>query len=221
MIARELITTSITPLRTSDTGAFALALMDEFRVSHLPVVNEAEFLGVISDTDILAMNDPDEPVGNSKLSLTGAYVTEGQHIFEAMKICDSLKLSILPVVSEKNHFLGIITLQRLLQQLTYILGINNPGGIIVLEMNDKDYTLTEIAHIVESNDAKILDLYVTGYPDSTKVDVTLKINRIDLTPVLQTFFRFNYLVKASWSHEDNYNEGLKDRFDALMNYLNI
>jgi acetoin utilization protein AcuB len=221
MIARELITTSITPLRTSDTGAFALAQMEEFRVSHLPIVNEVDFLGIISDTDILALNDPDEPVGNSRLSLTGAYVTEGQHIFEAMKVFDSLKLSLLPVLSDKDHFLGVITIPNLLKEITTIMGINNPGGIIVLEINDKDYTLTEIAHIVESNDAKILNLYVSSYPDSTKLDVTLKINRIDLSPVLQTFFRYNYTVKASWSHEDAYNEGLHDRFDALMNYLNI
>lgn len=221
MIARELISTSITPLRTSDTGAFAISQMEEFRVSHLPIVNEVDFLGMISDTDILALNDPDEPVGNSRLSLTGAYVTEGQHIFDVMRVCDSLNLSVLPVLNDKNQYLGLITLPNLLTQLTAIMGIGNPGGIIVLEINDKDYTLTEIAHIVESNDAKILNLFVSSYPDSTKMDVTLKINRIDLSPVLQTFFRFNYTVKASWSHEDAYDEGLRDRFDALMNYLNI
>jgi len=221
MIARELITTSITPLRTSDTAAFAIAQMEEFRVTHLPIVNDVDFLGLISDTDILALNDLDEAIGNSRLSLTGAYITEGQHIFEAMKVCDTLKLSVLPVLSDKNQYLGLITMPDLLSRLTAILGVNNPGGIIVLEINEKDYTLTEIAHIVESNDAKILNLFVASFPDSTKVDVTLKINRIDLGPVLQTFFRFNYTVKASWSHEDAYNEGLRDRFDALMNYLNI
>ncbi len=221
MIARDLITTSFTPLRTSDPVSFAITQMEELRVSHLPIVNDVEFLGLISDSDMLSINDPEEEIGNLRRPLSGAYVTEGQHIFEVMKVFDSLKLSVLPVVNDKNHYLGLITLSRLLKELTSILGVDNPGGIIVLEINDKDYTLTEIAHIVESNDAKILNLYVTSYPDSTQIDVTLKINRIDLGPVLQTFFRYNYLVKASWSHEDAYNEGLRDRFDALMNYLNI
>jgi acetoin utilization protein AcuB len=195
--------------------------MEEFRVAHLPVVNNVDFIGLISDTDILELNDPEEPVGSFPLSPGGAYVTEGQHIFEVMKVCDSHNLSIIPVLNDKNQYIGLITMPNLLKNLTSILGITHPGGIIVLEINEKDYALTEIAHIVESNDAKILNLFVTSYPDSTKIDVTLKINRIDLSPVLQTFFRFNYIVKASWSHEDAYNEGLRDRFDALMNYLNI
>lgn len=221
MIAREMMNNLVTPLRTSDSGAFAILQMEEFRVSHMPVVNEAELLGVVTDTDINAMSDPDEPIGTIRLSLSGAYVQEGQHLFEVMRIMHSLNLTIVPVVNEKRQYLGMITAQKLLQSLCNMGGISDPGGIIVLEINDKDYTLTEIAHIVESNDAKILNLYVNSHPDSTKLDVTLKINRIDLGPVLQTFFRFNYLVKATWAHEDAYNEGLKDRFDALMNYLNI
>lgn len=221
MIARDILTSTVTPLRTSDTGSFAISQMEEFRISHMPVVNDTELLGVVADADILAMEDPVEPVGSIRLTLSGAYVTEVQHLFEVMKIMDSLNLSIVPVVNDKRQYLGMITAPNLIKSFYVAAGINNPGGIIVLEINEKDYTLTEIAHIVESNDAKILDLYVTGHPDSTKLDVTLKINRIDLGPVLQTFFRFNYIVKATWSHEDAYNEGLKDRFDALMNYLNI
>jgi len=221
MIARELIISTIPPLRTTDRGSFALGQMEEFRVTHLPIVEDMTFLGIISDTDILTLGDPDEFIGSLKLSLTGAYVTEGQHIFEVMKAVDSMRLSVMPVLSDKNQYLGLITIPNLLKQTINLLGVHNPGGIIVLEINDKDYTLNEISHIVESNDAKILNLCVTSYPDSTKVDVTLKINRIDLSPVLQTFFRFNYTVKASWSNEDVYNEGLRDRFDALMNYLNI
>lgn len=221
MIARDILTSTVTPLRTSDTGSFAILQMEEFRISHMPVVNDTELLGVVADADILAMEDPAEPVGGIRLTLSGAYVTEGQHLFEVMKIMDSLNLSIVPVVNDKRQYLGMITAPNLIKSFSVAAGINNPGGIIVLEINEKDYTLTEIAHIVESNDAKILDLYITGHPDSTKLDVTLKINRIDLGPVLQTFFRFNYIVKATWAHEDAYNEGLKDRFDALMNYLNI
>jgi hypothetical protein len=110
------------------------------------------------------------------------------------------------------------SLSRHLAEMTSVI---NPGGIIVLEINANDYNLSEIARIVESNDAKVLSLYITSHPDSTKMDVALKINRIDIGPVLQTFFRYNYLVKASWSNEDTYNDDLRDRFDSLMNYLNV
>jgi hypothetical protein len=127
----------------------------------------------------------------------------------------------LPVLNDKNQYLGAIALPTLVEHLGNMAALRNPGGIIVLEVNEKDYTLAEIAHIVESNDAKVLSLYLTSFPDSTKLEITIKINRIDIGPILQTFFRFNYMVKASRSKEHAYSEGLQDRFDALMNYLSI
>jgi len=221
MIAKQLLTGSIQPLKTSDTGAFAITQMEEYRISHLPIVNDVEFLGVISDTDILSLNELDEPIGSYKLSLSRAYVTEDQHVFEVMKTFASLKLTMLPVLDEKNHYLGMITMTNLVHHLASMSSIDNPGGIIVLEINDNDYVLSEIAQIVESNDAKVLSMYITSHPNSTKLEVALKINRIDIGPVLQTFFRYNYIVKASWSAEDAYQEDLRERFDSLMNYLNI
>ncbi|MEI6456182.1 MAG: CBS domain-containing protein [bacterium] len=221
MIAKHLITGSITPLKTSDTGAFALTQMEEYHLMHLPIVNEVDFLGVLSESEVLAINELDQPIGSYRLSQNRAYVTEGQHIFEVIRTFAALKLTMLPVLDEKGYYLGMITMGSLCQHLAEMTSIINPGGIIVLEINNNDYNLSEIARIVESNDAKVLSLYITSHPDSTKMDVALKINRIDIGPVLQTFFRYNYIVRASWSNEDAYNDDLRDRFDSLMNYLNV
>jgi CBS domain-containing protein len=220
MIAKDLICNSIIPLKTSDTGSYAISYMEECKVSHLPIVNNVEFLGLISDNDINNTGNLKEPIGNHKLSLVSAFVYEHQHIYEIIKIAVSLKLSLVPVLNDKNKYLGIITLNDLLQSISKILVIQNPGGIIVLELNNNDYYLTEIAQIVESNDAKILSLYITPHSDSTKLEVTIKINKIDIYPILQTFYRYNYIVKASYS-ESNYLDSLQDRFDSLINYLNI
>jgi acetoin utilization protein AcuB len=220
MVARQLISAAIGTLNPTDTGAFALGLMDELHVSQLPVVNEKEYLGLISDTDIYTLNILEEPVNSQKFLLNFCYVREDQHIYEVMKLFSSLHLSILPVVDEKNLYLGCITLGNLVQTFSEITAIENPGGIIVLEINDKDYLLTEIAQIVESNDAKVLSMYITSHPDSTKLEVTLKINKIDVGPILQTFNRYDYIISASYT-EDTYTENLQDRFDSLMNYLNI
>ncbi|MGA3014833.1 MAG: CBS domain-containing protein [Bacteroidales bacterium] len=220
MIARQLISEIITALRPSDNGAVALGLMDEFRVSHLPVVNDNEFLGVISDAEIQNFTNITETIGSHPLSLTIAYVLENQHIYDVIRIIDDMKLTLLPVLDENKIYLGSVTLQSLTRHLTSIMAINNPGGIIILELNDKDYLLTEIAQIVESNDAKILGMYITTIPDSTRMEVTLKINKIDVGPVLQTFIRYNYTIKASFS-EDSYTESLQERYNSLMNYLNI
>ena len=220
MNARQFITIPIIPLKTSDTGAYALSLMREYRVSHLPVVNDLEYLGLISDKDIASLNNLDEPVGNHSLSLGLPHVMENQHVYEIIKTLAALKLTLLPVLDENNHYLGVINLASMIHLFSDIFAIDNPGGIIILEINEKDYLLTEIAQIVESNDAKILNLYITSIPDKGKMEVTIKVNKIDIGPILQTFSRYNYTVNASY-FEDTYSEGIQERFDSFMNYLNV
>ena len=220
MLVKELIIEIITLLKTGDTASFALGVMEEFNVSHLPVVDGLIFQGIITDTDIYNFNKLDDAIGDHKASLRQVCVTENQHIFDAITLFSSQLLSLLPVVAENNRYLGIITQKTLVQHIARIFAIDNPGGVIILEINEKDYDLTEIARIVTSNDAKVLSLALTSFPDSTKLEVTLKVNKMEIEAILQTFNRFNYSVKASFSEASNY-ESLKERFDSLMNYLNV
>jgi acetoin utilization protein AcuB len=220
MMIKELLSETLMPLNPSDPGHTALTLMDEFRVSHLPIVHNLVLQGLISDTDIYNFNNPDEPVGNHNISLGLAYVNENQHIYEAVTLFSSLAVSVLPVVGENNLYLGVITQANLVRHLAELFALNNPGGVIILEVNEKDFFLTEIANIVESNDAKILSMTTGTFRDSTKLEVTLKLNKMDIEPVLQTFNRYNYLVKASFSENLNMDT-LRERFDSLMKYLNI
>jgi acetoin utilization protein AcuB len=221
MLAKELISDVVPPLKTSDTGQHALNLMDVFRISHLPIVNNAEFLGLISDKDIYNMNMAEEAIGAHKLSLFSPYVFEDQHIYEVIGITSRLKLSIIPVLDRSNKFLGIITLHDLVTHFAGLSALEHPGGILVLDMHEKDYSLTQIAQIVESNDAKILSLYISGDEESTKLSVTLKINRTDLSSVVQTFERYNYEIKASYMNEEDPDNFYQSRYDLFMRYLNI
>lgn len=220
MLAKELITNDIPPLKTSDTGLKALEWMDEFRVSHLPIVNEGKFLGLISDSDIFDMNTPEEPIGNHKLSLMRPYVFEGQHIYEVMRLIPTLNLTLVPVLDAEENYIGSISLKFLMQYVSQMAAVQEPGGIIVLELNVNDYSLTQIANIIEGNDARVLSLYITSLSDSTKMEITIKINKEDLTAILQTFQRYNYTIKASF-HQSEFIEDLKNRFDSFMNYINM
>ncbi len=220
MLARELIKDVIPPLKTSDTGLKALNWMEEFRVSHLPIVNNVHFLGLISDDDILSLNAPEEPLGNHSLSLIRPYVMESQHVYEVVKLVSELKLTLVPVLDHQQNYLGIITLTDIVDSFASIQTVYDPGGIIVLELNTNDYTLTEISHIIESEDSKILSLYVTSHPDSTKMELTIKVNKTDLSRIIASFERFNYNVMASY-HQSNFSEDMNSRFDSFMNYLNM
>ncbi len=220
MIAKNLITDKIPPLKTSDTGLEALGLMDEYRVSHLPIINNEELLGVISDEDILQMNHFEEPIGNHRLSLAGAYVQDDQHIYEVIRVIAETKLSLVPVLDNHKVYLGVITQRKLVEWFAEFTAVTNPGGVLILEVNERDYSLSQIAQIVESNDASILSVFIHSHTDSTKLDIILKINKMDLTAVITTFNRYDYIIKASFS-ESHYDDFLRDRFDSFMNYLNV
>ena len=220
MLAKDLTDKTILPAKTSDTATLALAWMDEYKVSHLPIVNGENYLGLISENDIYSANLFDEPLGNHKLSLNNPSVFENQHIFEVIKLASQLNISLIPVISNKNNYLGVITLKKLIEEINKTVALDNPGAILVLEVNINDYSLSEIAQIVESNDFKIISLYITSHIDSTKMEVTIKLNRMDINPVLQTFNRYNYNV-TSIIAESEINDDLQDRYDSFMKYLSI
>ncbi len=220
MIARQLISESIFPLKTSDTGNIALRWMDEYKVSHLPIVNGEIFLGLISEKDILDQNDYNEPIGNHSLSLSKSRVTADQHIYEIIELFEKSALTLIPVVDNNEKYIGSISLQKLLSYFSSSFSVNNPGGVIVLEMSQNDYSLTEISNIIESNNAKILSCFLGNHSDSTLIEVIIKISTTDIEPILQTFERYNYNVKATFGQEKDNND-LKEHYDSLMNYLNI
>jgi predicted transcriptional regulator len=221
MVAKDLISEVIPSLKTSDTGQTALNWMEIFRVSHLPIVNNQDFLGLISDADIYDMNQPEEPIGNHNLTLFKPFVEAEQHIFEVIGLASRLKLSVIPVLDSSSHFLGVITINDLIRHMAGISSMDQPGGIIVLELVARDYSLSQIAQIVESNNVKVLSMYITSPPESTKLEVTLKVNSGDLGSVVRTFERYNYDVKTWVSDNDSMDRFYSERFDLLMKYLNI
>lgn len=220
MIAKDLISGAVLPLKTSDTGLIAMHWFDEFKVSHLPVVGDSLLLGLISEDDIFAAGSFEEPILNFKLQFQNISILQSRHIYEAMKLFADYKLTTLPVIDDKGSYLGLITLPDLVEKMAATASVSNPGGILVLELNANDFSMVEISKIVEDNDARILSFYVTSLADSTQLELTMKLNRIDIQPVIQSFIRNDYTIKASF-FESDYFESLRERYDLLMTYLNV
>jgi len=219
MIAGELISQNVMPLRTSDSGDTALGMMGDFYIKHLPIVNSAELLGILSEDDILD-NDVEEAVGSYRLSLRNIYVRDFDHIYEAFKLFNVHQLTALPVVDYENNYTGMILLEDVVKVVAATFSITEPGGILVLEMSRRDYSLAEMAKIVESENANILSSYISPTIDTNIVQVTLKINIPNLQSIIATFQRYKYLVKASYQ-ETEYMDALKERYDSLMTYLEV
>ena len=220
MFASDYIQELVPVIKTSTTAADALSLMEEFKITHLAIVNNKEFLGLLSENDLLSLEDYDQAVGGIKISLNNVFVKADDHVFDVLKCIDDNKLSLLPVVTKNNVYEGAILTRSLIGEMAAILSVNNPGGIIILEVNQNDYMMSQIASIVESSDALIIASFVKTDSTSTKMDVVLKVNKTDISGIIQTFNRFEYNVKASFG-EQEMDDFLRDRYDSLMNYLNI
>ncbi|MFP4046127.1 MAG: CBS domain-containing protein [Bacteroidales bacterium] len=220
MIATDIISDEMPSVKTSDTGLEALNWMTFFKVSHIPIVNNKIFLGLLSENDIYDLNNPEEPIGNHNISLHKAYVLPTQHIYEILEIASRLKLTVIPVVNDSNEYIGIIKLTDLIHEFAKVSAIEKPGGIIVLEVHVNDYSVSEISQIIESNNAKVLSLYIHTIPDSVRIEVHIKVNVSDITSILQTFNRYEYEVKASHLEMDKHDDLYNSRYELLMRYLN-
>ncbi len=219
MLAGDLITDEIPPLKTTDTVELALDWMEQFKVSHLPVVNNRELVGIVAETELLDYEHPEEQISAGRLHLMRPVIHYYQHAYDLLLLMSSMNLTLVPVIDEKELYKGCITVQGVIQNLSNMASVQNPGGVIVLEMNQHDYSVTHIGNIIEGNDAKILSLHVSSQPDSTKIEVTIKVNRDNLSGIIQTFNRYNYSVKATFQRQE-YNNGLDDRLNEFLRYLN-
>lgn len=220
MLAIEMISDAIPPVHTSDSIQKVIDRMSEFRVSHLPIVNEEQFLGLIADNDLIEETDYQNPVGSLALSLVNPYVLEYQHIYDVIRLFHEQQLTIIPVLDTKGNYLGMISLNSMNEYFAGLVSVAQPGGIIVLEIDNKNNSLAHMAQIVESDNAQILSSYVRSFTDSTRMEVTLKINKQDISAIIATFLRYEYNIKATFNHTDE-GDNSRDRYDSLMNYLNL
>jgi CBS domain-containing protein len=221
MLAKDLISDIVPALKTSDTGLDALNWMEAFRVSHLPIVNNRVFLGLIADIDIYDRNLVNEPLGNYRLSLMKPYVMEYQHIYDVIEIVARLKLSLVPVLNVEQEYMGVITQQDLIHRFSELIAAHTPGGILQIEVGPRDYTLSEIARIVEDSDSKIFSLYVNQNPSQETLFITIKLNRTDLAPIVSAFERYGYKIRAYYGNEEGVDEVAVKNYESLIRYLSV
>ncbi len=223
MIAENLISESIPTVSPNEIGSKVLTLMEIFRVSHLPVVVGKEYFGVVSDKEIYDTENFDEKIERFLTPiLLQPHVHVNQHIFEAASVALGCGVSIVPVLELDHSYLGSISRTDLAFKLAELFSSNEPGGIIVIESTEVNYSLSQIAQIIEGNDARILSLYVyKPSPSSKELDITIKVNVVDLSGIIQTFARYDYLIKATYMDHSQIKTLFDDRYDQFMRYINV
>ena len=221
MLAENLISDVVISVKSSENGQIALNLMDLYRVSHIPVVDGVEYLGLVSDKLIYDLNLLDEPIGKEldKLDTSRAY--KNQHIFEVAMVMYKLKISVLAVLNDDHNYIGAITLYDLARRFAHLFSLQEIGGVIVLEMNLNDYSLVEISRIVENNGSKVLSSFIDRKSGTSNLDVILKLDSEELSAVIEAFTRFGYTVKDVFLDNSMINDLYDDRYDQFMKYMNI
>jgi acetoin utilization protein AcuB len=221
MIAEELINHLIPPLKTSDDAHKAIVWMEEFRCMHLPVVENGELLGFISEEIILESNDIERPLIEFPLVGKDCTAQLHAHFYEILKVAGEHKLQMVAVLNEDQKYAGVITVQDIMISFAQTASVQMPGGIIVLSMDLIDYSLAEISRYVEENNAKVISSLMLEDPmDKGKIKVTLKINQVELNRIVATLERFGYRIIGRY-HETKVDTGEKDKIDMLLRYLDI
>jgi len=174
----------------------------------------------VSEDSLLNAIDDEAPLTQLQQEFSMIAVRAGTHFIEAIQFVNEYNLTVIPVVENESDYVGAITATDLLKQVGKIMGANNPGAVIVLEMEKISFSFSEISKLVETNDAQITQLNTYWDAHSSTFYVTLKINRLEISDIIATFQRYEYKVKYYFG-EELYENELRSNYDHLMNYLSI
>jgi CBS domain-containing protein len=219
MLLKDFITKEYPVLKSFDTGEYALSMMDELKVRHLPVVEEGVYKCLLSEKELLAMPDPLAPLTEPVLFAPG--ITEHSHLHEVIARMSRYQLTLLPVVDEEGKYAGVITRDGLIEAMAGLCNVDAAGSVVALEMWPQDYVLSDIARIVEANNAYMLNLLYNVDPDTGRLRITIKIDLEDATPVIRSFERFDYTVLYHFMEKGMADEMLQQRMDELLYYMNM
>jgi CBS-domain-containing membrane protein len=219
MLASQLINSGFPAINLFDKVSLALQLMDEYDIQHLPVLSEEKFAGIISKDDLL---DADETrlVAAVESSLQKISVKGEEYFLSALRLIAENELTLLPVVNEQAELAGVISSKDLLRRLSSFVGNEDKGGIIVLETDKRNFSFGEVNRLVETNDAYITQLNTYTEPDTGLVVITLKVNKIEISDIVATFQRYDFVVRYYFGEETYANE-LKENYNHLLSYLNM
>lgn len=215
---KDYITNDYKALDIESTISDAQDFSQEFTFSKFPVTENGIYIGSISNEDIEAY-ESEKKISDYRYSLEGFYTRINTNWLDVLEIFAKNRTDILPVLDDTNLYVGYYELVDIVKFFHETPFLKEAGGIIVVRKSIIDYSVSQIAQIIESSDGKLLGLFISD-ADLEYVEITLKINLGPMNEILQTFRRYNYEI-ISEHQEDSYINSLKERSDYLAKYLNI
>lgn len=194
-------------------------IFNRLTFTHLPVVDNEVYLGCVSEADIATLIDDDRKIADLRYLFDSFYADERANWFDLLKEFAVNDTTIIPVLSAEKKYLGYFELSDILQVFHHTPFLNEPGAILVVSKHMRDYSFSEIAQIIESNNGKLLGAFISNIENEI-AEITIKLNDLDLNTTIQSFRRYEYTI-ITGIHEDEYLKSLKERSEYLQKYLNM
>ncbi|HRO68767.1 MAG TPA: CBS domain-containing protein [Chitinophagaceae bacterium] len=220
MLTGEIQSQSLPYLHLHDKVYQALQLMNDNQVAHLPIADGDKYIGIVSEDDLLMVDNDHTELRELQQSFGNVSVKNNEHFLKTIQLAAENGLSVVPIVDDEEDIVGAVTYNDLLRHASEFMSLNEPGGLIVLEMDSNQYSFNEISKLVETNDAQITQLNTSNDSGTGTMQVTIRINKPEVSDIVATFQRYEYNVKYFFGEEHYANE-LRSNYDNLMNYLKI
>ncbi len=212
------ITNDYKAIDSQESISLVQEFFDDLNFSHFPVVEEEMYIGSISSDDIETF-EANKNVSEYRYSLEGFFARSTMIWLDVLEVFAKNNTNLVPVLDEKNKYVGYYEISDIMKFFHETPFLQEPGEIIIVKKRTSEYSMGQIAQIVESNNGKLLGLFVSE-ADAENSQVTIKISLGVMNEIIQTFRRYNYEI-VSEHFEDNYINTLKERSDYLDKYLNI
>lgn len=212
------ITTDFKPIDSQETIAAVRDFLGDLNFSHFPIVEEGVYIGSISAEDVETFEEQ-KKVADYKYSLETFFIRTNAIWLEVLEVFAKNHSNLIPVLDENNKYVGYYEMEDIISFFNQTPFIKEQGAIIKVSKGILDYSMSQITQIVESNNGKLLGLFISE-SDINSVEVTIKISSGAINEIIQTFRRYNYEI-ISEHYEDSYITNLKERSDYLDKYLNM
>ncbi|MBB1642394.1 MULTISPECIES: CBS domain-containing protein [Sphingobacterium] len=220
MLIGQFLSNADFSIQNADSIQQALEKLQDMLCKELVVLNGDEYIGLVNETILLDAEDEDAPLSSIKINTAPIQLKFNQHPYDALVMITVYNSTIIPVLDQDNKYIGVSTQLDILKAISSIQSQNESGAIIVLAIGLHDFSLSQIAHLVESDNCRILNCATKINLESDNIEVTIKVDKSNINALLNSFLRHNYLILETHNTIAAFDD-TADRYQQLMNYINI
>jgi len=191
---------------------------NHYGFSHLPIVEKGIYRGMVRCDDLMEIEDKKAVLKDYTHLLEKIYLSDRMDWTESLSVMMRNETNVLGVLDLTGKFIGIRLLDDILNLLTQKSFINDKGYVLVISKLTADFSISQVAQIIESDGGKILGILVNEAGQDSEVEV--KIQTDDINEIIQTFRRYDYHI-ISQMEEDMHLQELKEHSDFLRRYLEM